>query len=85
MVTGAPFEELIRSKNQDVAEFTYYSSFPDMMLALKMGKTDAALGNNAIAALAVNKDPDLMLFPQALQESVFHLSRRCCAFYRQAR
>ena len=71
MITGAPFEELIRGKNQDVAEFTFYSSFPDMMLALKMGKTDAALGNNAIAALAVNKDPDLMLFPQALQESVF--------------
>ena len=71
MVTGAPFEELIRSKNQDVAEFTYYSSFPDMMLALKMGKTDAALGNNAIAALAVNKDPDLMVFPEPLQESVF--------------
>lgn len=71
MITGAPFEELVRSKNPDVAEFTYYSSFPDMMLALKTGKTDAALGNNAIAALAVNKDPGLILFPESLQEGVF--------------
>ncbi|MBR7046252.1 MAG: transporter substrate-binding domain-containing protein [Lachnospiraceae bacterium] len=71
MITGAPFEELVRSKNQDVAGFSYYSSFPDMMLALKNRKTDAALGNNAIAALAVNKDPDLMLFPESLQEGVF--------------
>ena len=71
MITGAPFEDLIREKNPDVAAFTYYNSFPDIMLALKNGKTDASLGNNAIAELAVNKDPDIALFPEKLQESVF--------------
>ena len=71
MVTGAPFEEMIRSKNPDVKEFTFYNTFPDILLALKTGKTDAGLANNAIAALAVNRDHDLMVFPEPLQESVF--------------
>ena len=66
MLTGAPFEELISSKVPDVGEFTYYNNMPDMMLALKSGKTDAALMNNAVSALAVARNPGLALFPEAL-------------------
>lgn len=71
MLTGAPFEELVRSFVPDVGRFTYYASMADMLLALKSGKTDAILNNNAVAALAVNKNSDLALFPHSLQDGVF--------------
>lgn len=74
MLTGAPLEELVKSKEAGVKEFTYYNNNPDMLLALKSGKTDAALNNNAIAALEVNKDPGIALFPQNLKESVFGIA-----------
>ena len=71
MLTGAPFEELVRSKAPDVGKFTYFNNMPDMLLALQSGKTDAVLNNNAIAALAVNRNPDLTLFPQDLRSGAF--------------
>jgi len=71
MLTGAPFEELVRSKVPDVGEFTFFNNTPDMIQALKSGKTDAFLLNNAVAALAVNRNPELALFPQDLQTGVF--------------
>ena len=71
MLTGAPFEELVRSKVPDVGAFTYFSNITDIILALKSGKTDACLNNNAIAQLAVNHDPEIALFPQNLQEGTF--------------
>ena len=71
MLTGAPFEELVRSNTPDVGEFTYFNNTPDMLLALKSGKTDVVLSNNAIAALAVNRNPELSLFPESLQDGVF--------------
>ena len=74
MLTGAPFEELVRSKNQEVGEFTSFNNTPDMLLALEAGKTDAALTNNAIAALAVNRNQKLALFPRE-ELSVLHLPR----------
>ncbi len=74
MMTGAPFEEMVLSKIPDVREFTYFSSMPDMILALKTKKTDAVLNNNAIASLIINRDSDLALFPQSLKDSVFGLA-----------
>ena len=71
MLTGAPFEELVKSKAPDVAQFTTYNNNPDMILALKSGKTDAALSNNAVGALAVNRNKGIILFPQNLQDGVF--------------
>nr|WP_197027950.1 ABC transporter permease subunit [Butyrivibrio sp. WCE2006] len=71
MLTGAPFEELVRSKAPGVAEFSYYNSLPDLVLALKSGKIDAFLTNNAIAMLAVNRNPELALFPENLSDGVF--------------
>ena len=74
MLTGAPFEELISSKVPDVKEFTYYQTMPDMTLGIKSGKTDAGFMNNAVAELAVNKDPLLALFPESLGETTFGLA-----------
>ena len=74
MLTGAPFEELVRSKVPDVGEFSYFNNSPDTILALKSGKTDAFLTNNAVGALAVNRNPELALFPQDLDTSAFGIA-----------
>ena len=74
MLNGAPFEDLVRSHAPDVGEFTYFNNTPDMILALKSGKTDAFLINNAIADLAVNRNPELSMFPQNLQDGVFGIA-----------
>ena len=76
MLTGAPFEELVRSKAPNVGEFSFFNNNPDMILALKSDKTDAILTNNAIAALAVNRNPELALFPESLQDGVFGFAFR---------
>lgn len=74
MLTGAPFEELVKSKNPDVGAFTTFNTTPDMLLALQTHKTDAVLTNNAIAALAVNRNEDLAHFPQDLQSGAFGIA-----------
>jgi len=73
MITGAPFENMILSKVSDVKEFTYFTTMPDMMLAIRTGKTDAGLMNNAVAELAANKDPELCVFPESLGDTAFGL------------
>ena len=52
-------------------EFTTYNNNPDMILALKSRKTDAALSNNAVGTLAVNRNKGIILFPKNLQDGVF--------------
>ena len=74
MLTGAPFEELVKSKAPDVKEFTFYNSTPDMIEALKTKKTDAFLMNNAVSQLVLNRNPDLALFPQNLQDGEFGIA-----------
>ena len=74
MLTGAPFEELIRSKVPDVGEFSYYSTMADMLQALRSEKTDAILLNNAVSQLAVNRNSDFAQFPQSLQDGVFGMA-----------
>ena len=74
MLTGAPFEELVSSKVPGVGEFSYYTTMADMMLALRTNKTDAILMNNAISVLAVNRNTDLALFPENLQDGVFGIA-----------
>lgn len=71
MLTGAPFEGLVRSKAPDVGEFTFFNNISDMLLALQSGKTDAVLNNNAVAQLAVNRNEDLVLFPENLDDGTF--------------
>ena len=74
MLTGAPFEELVRSKAPDVGEFTFFNGTPDMIQALKAHKTDAFLMNNAVGQLVLNRNPDLALFPQSLQDGAFGIA-----------
>ena len=71
MLTGAPLEELVKSKVPDVAKFTTYNNNPDMILALKSRKTDAVLSNTAVGTLAVNRNKGIILFPQNLQDGAF--------------
>ena len=71
MLSGAPFEELISSKVPNVKEFTYFTSMPDMMLAVESGKSDAGLMNNAVATLAANREKELALFPISLGDTAF--------------
>lgn len=71
MLTGAPFEELVKNKAPDVKEFTYFNNMPDMALALREKKTDAVLINNAIGELTVNRNPGLAVFPENLADGVF--------------
>ena len=71
MLTGVPFENLVLGKAPDVAGFTYYNNMPDMYLALKAGKTDAVLSNNAVGTLGVNRNPELTLLSESLQDGVF--------------
>jgi polar amino acid transport system substrate-binding protein len=74
MLNGAPFEDLVRSKAPDVGEFTFFNNMTDMLLALKSGKTDAILQNNAISQLAVNKNPELTIFPEELKGGMFGIA-----------
>lgn len=74
MLTGAPFEELVKSKAPDVGEFTFFNSTPDMIQALKTQKTDAFLMNNAVSQLVLNRNPDLVLFPQSLKDGEFGIA-----------
>ena len=71
MLTGAPFEDLVRSKVPDVGEFSYFNSMADMILALRNDKTDAILMNNAVVTLALNRNEDMALFPRDLRKGVF--------------
>ena len=74
MLTGAPFEEMILGKVKEVESFSYFNNMPDMLLAIKAGKTDAGLSNNAIASLSVNRNPQLMILPENLQDSMFGIA-----------
>ena len=73
MLTGAPFENLISSKVPHVKEYTYFLTAPDMMLAIKTGKTDAGFMNNAVAELVANRDAELAVFPESLGVTSFGL------------
>ena len=71
LLTGAPFEDLIRSKVSDPGKIEYYSSVADEEMALKDHKIDAYFTNNAVAELSANKDSSLAVFPEALGETVY--------------
>ncbi len=74
MLTGAPFEELVKSRAPDVGSFTFFNTTPDMIQALKTHKTDAFLMNNAVGQLVLNRSPELVLFPQNLQDGEFGIA-----------
>ena len=71
MLTAAPFEELVREKNPDVGSIEYFANPSELILALKSGRIDAFLANNAAAAMMVNQDKALAVFPEPLLETSF--------------
>ena len=71
MLNGAPFEELINNKGTEVGQFTYFNNMPDVILALKSGKTDAFITNNAVARLLSNRNTELAQFPVNLEATNF--------------
>ena len=71
MLTGAPFEDLIRSQAPGVKEFQYFGAKADMQMALKNGKIDAMLLNNAVGVLTANNYHELALMPEPLGETDF--------------
>ena len=74
MLTGAPFEELVREKAPGVAEIQYFSTAADMQLALKSGKIDAFLNNNAICTWMANQDSSIAEFPESLGDTYYGLA-----------
>ena len=63
LVNGSPFAEIIESKVSDVDEYLYFSSIPDMALALKAGKIDAFLTGDTVADTMISEDAGLAAFP----------------------
>ncbi len=74
MITGAPFEELVKSKVPNVKEILFFGSAPDMLAALKAGKVDAYLMNNAVGTLLVNMDSSVAIFPESLGETTYGIA-----------
>ena len=66
MLDGAPFENLMYAKCKDIKGCTYYEKFPDTLLALRSGKTDAVIANEGACLLTVNREPDIVMFPEIL-------------------
>ena len=73
MLTGAPFEDLIKSRAPGVKEFQYFGAKADMQMALKNGKIDAMLLNNAVGVLTANNYHELALMPEPLGETDFDI------------
>ena len=74
MVTGAAFEELVKSKAPGIKEILYFSSAPDMLAALKAGKIDAYFMNNAVGTLLANMDSAVAIFPKSLGDTTYGLA-----------
>lgn len=71
LLTGAPFEELIRSKVGQVKDFEYFNSVADMQLALESHKVDAYMTSNAVAEWQVNQDEMIAIFPKPFGTSTY--------------
>ena len=74
MITGAAFEELVRSKIPGVKEILFFSSAPDMLAAIKAGKVEAYLMNNAVGTLLVNMDNSVAIFPKSLGDTTYGIA-----------
>lgn len=68
LVAGAPFADAVSEKNPKVKAFSYYSSSADLILALRSGKIDAAVLNEAVGQLAINRTGDIAFFPEPVSE-----------------
>ena len=71
LLTGAPFENLIRSKVGLVKDFEYFNSVADMQLALEEKKIDAYMTSNAVAEWQVNQENRIAIFPEPFGTSLY--------------
>ncbi|MGX8773638.1 MAG: transporter substrate-binding domain-containing protein [Bacillota bacterium] len=71
LLTGAPFENLIRSKVGLVKDFEYFNSVADEQLALEEKKIDAYMTSNAVAEWQVNQESRIAIFPKPFGTSSY--------------
>ena len=71
LLTGMPFEDMIREKIPDIGEFSYFASMPDEVLALKARKIDSIFINNALIDFAAAKNDDLVKMSEHYLDSNF--------------
>lgn len=71
LLTGMPFEEMVREKVPDIGGFAYFASMPDEVLALKAHKIDGIFINNALIDFAAAHNPDLMKMTEHYLDSNF--------------
>lgn len=69
MLIGAPFEEAVRAKCPTIGEVLYFATLPDMIAATNAGKVDAFVTNEAVGMLAANRNDNLKVFPEPLNEA----------------
>ncbi len=66
LLTGTPFEDLVRDKVKHPGSLKYLNSSSDMLQALDKGKIDAYLLNSATARTQVARGIGLAIFPEPL-------------------
>ncbi|MBQ6509504.1 MAG: transporter substrate-binding domain-containing protein [Flexilinea sp.] len=71
LLTGMPFEDMIRAKIPDIGGFSYFASMPDEILALKGRKIDAIFINNALIDFAAAHNDDLIKMSEHYLDSSF--------------
>ena len=76
LLTGAPFENLIRSKVGLVKDFEYFNSVADEQLALEEKKIDAYMTSNAVAEWQVNQESRIAIFPEPFGTSLYGFAFR---------
>lgn len=71
LLTGMPFEDMVREKVPDIGGFAYFASMPDEVLALKARKIDGIFINNALIDFAAAHNPDLVKMTEHYLDSNF--------------
>lgn len=71
LLTGMPFEEMVREKVPDIGGFAYFASMPDEVLALKARKIDGIFINNALIDFAAAHNEDLVKMSEHYLDSNF--------------
>lgn len=71
LLTGMPFEDMVREKVPDIGGFAYFASLPDEVLALKSRKIDGIFINNALIDFAAAHNPDLVKMTEHYLDSNF--------------
>lgn len=66
VATGTVFDQLVAAGGYDITEFSYYSSYSDMVGALKAGRVDAFMCDEPNGKLLVSRNEGIALLPEPL-------------------